>query len=192
MGQSLREPILNLRRKGLTFPAIAAELGCTISVISYHCKGLGLTNAARSPTPREVAEMQRLYDGGLSIAKIATTVNRYRATVARWITTNPKVDITYEQKQKQRSQRVQRRRKQLKVLLVEYKGGCCELCGYNKCIRALEFHHKDPTTKSFGLGFSTYSLTKMKAEADLCSLLCANCHREVEEETHKKAKESLA
>ncbi|MEY4334993.1 MAG: phage FelixO1, partial [Bacteroidota bacterium] len=35
-------------------------------------------------------------------------------------------------------------RKRTKQKLVEHKGGCCEICGYNKCIEALEFHHKDP------------------------------------------------
>ena len=30
---------------------------------------------------------------------------------------------------------------------IEYKGGKCELCGYDKYRGALEFHHKDPTQK---------------------------------------------
>ena len=34
-----------------------------------------------------------------------------------------------------------------KVIQVEYKGGCCQNCGYDKCIDALEFHHLDPTIK---------------------------------------------
>ena len=28
-----------------------------------------------------------------------------------------------------------------KELAVEYKGGCCSNCGYNKCVAALDFHH---------------------------------------------------
>lgn len=28
-------------------------------------------------------------------------------------------------------------------------GGKCEKCGYNKCLDALEFHHKDPSQKEF-------------------------------------------
>lgn len=39
---------------------------------------------------------------------------------------------------------VQRRRKMLRRKAVAYRGGCCELCGYRKCIEALEFHHRDP------------------------------------------------
>jgi hypothetical protein len=70
-------------------------------------------------------------------------------------------------------------RKKTKQLLVEYKGGKCEFCGYNKCIEALEFHHIDETTKEFSISGSTKSLEKQKEEADKCYMLCANCHREL-------------
>ncbi len=70
-------------------------------------------------------------------------------------------------------------RKRTKELLVEYKGGCCEFCGYNRCIEALEFHHIDETTKEFAVSGSTKSLEKQKKEADKCYMLCANCHREL-------------
>ena len=36
------------------------------------------------------------------------------------------------------------RRKKIRQMLVEYKGGKCELCGYNECIDVLDLHHKDP------------------------------------------------
>ena len=74
---------------------------------------------------------------------------------------------------------VDKRRRKNKELLVEYKGGCCERCGYNKCIAALEFHHLDPSTKEFGLTGNTYGLERQKKEADKCILVCANCHREI-------------
>lgn len=78
-------------------------------------------------------------------------------------------------------ERVQRRRDQLKIKAVEYMGGGCALCGYNKCIGALEFHHKNPREKDFGIGSKGYtrSWEKVKAELDKCIMLCANCHREV-------------
>ena len=44
---------------------------------------------------------------------------------------------------------VTKRRRELKHKLVEYKGGKCEKCGYNKCIGALEFHHINEDEKSF-------------------------------------------
>jgi predicted HNH restriction endonuclease len=75
-----------------------------------------------------------------------------------------------------------KRRKQNKLLLVEYKGGKCERCGYAKCVEALEFHHLDPTTKEAKNLGTTAAIEKQKAEADKCILVCANCHREIHRE----------
>lgn len=76
---------------------------------------------------------------------------------------------------------VQRKRDNLKLQAVAYKGGKCECCGYNKCVQALEFHHLDPNEKDFGIGSGgvTRSFEKLKVELDKCIMLCANCHREV-------------
>ena len=77
--------------------------------------------------------------------------------------------------------RVSKRRKKLKLLAVEYKGGKCECCGYDKFIGALEFHHREPEQKEFSIAKSghTRSWDKLKLEVDKCDLLCANnCHRE--------------
>lgn len=83
-----------------------------------------------------------------------------------------------------RSERVSKCRRKRKAVLVEYKGGKCELCGYNKCIAALEFHHKDHTKKEFGLAKSgiTRSLEATKKEVDKCMLVCSNCHKEIHSE----------
>lgn len=64
---------------------------------------------------------------------------------------------------------------------IEYKGGVCQLCGYDKCTEALEFHHY-MDEKNFGISQKGYtrSWEKVKKELDICILLCANCHREVE------------
>ena len=79
------------------------------------------------------------------------------------------------------SEAVQRRRDKIKQLAVEYKGSKCEICGYDKCIAALEFHHKDPTKKDFGISAKGYtrSWETVKTELDKCILVCANCHREL-------------
>ena len=76
---------------------------------------------------------------------------------------------------------VRKRRKKLRQLAVEYKGGKCQLCGYQKCIEAMEFHHRNSSVKDFGISHKGYtrSWTKVKEELDKCTMLCANCHREV-------------
>jgi predicted transcriptional regulator len=77
-------------------------------------------------------------------------------------------------------------RKRKKIELVEYKGGCCEKCGYNKSISVLQFHHLDPTQKDFTISSKSYSLEKLKKEVDKCIMVCANCHLEIHEELRKK------
>lgn len=64
-------------------------------------------------------------------------------------------------------------------LITSELGGCCSRCGYNKCIAALDFHHKDPSKKSFQIAQRwTMTLEHLKEEASKCELICANCHRE--------------
>lgn len=40
-------------------------------------------------------------------------------------------------------------RKNMKLQAVKLLGGKCSICGYSKCIDALEFHHKNPKEKDF-------------------------------------------
>lgn len=67
--------------------------------------------------------------------------------------------------------------REIKQLAVEYKGNSCLVCGYNRCIAALVFHHmKD---KKFSISGSIRSWNKTKEELDKCVLLCSNCHDEL-------------
>ncbi len=61
-------------------------------------------------------------------------------------------------------------------------GGSCQICGYARCLVALEFHHLDPAEKAFAVGQHgiSRSLEKARKEAQKCVLLCSNCHAEVE------------
>ena len=80
--------------------------------------------------------------------------------------------------------RVSDRRRKLKLMAIEYKGGKCYRCGYNKSVRVLGFHHLDPKEKDFNIGRKgfTRSWEKIKKELDKCILVCANCHGELEDE----------
>lgn len=71
------------------------------------------------------------------------------------------------------------RRKMIKVKAVEYKGGKCQSCGYNKCINALDFHHLDPREKDFTISGTSGKWENVKKELDKCVLLCKNCHAEL-------------
>lgn len=62
----------------------------------------------------------------------------------------------------------------------EQLGDACQRCGYSKCAAALEFHHRDPTEKEFGIGAPLgKSYAALAEEMKKCDLLCANCHREI-------------
>ena len=76
---------------------------------------------------------------------------------------------------------VHARRKKVRQMAVEYKGGKCEICGYNRCSDALEFHHNDLSNKKFGISAKGYtrSWKEVAKELDKCMMVCANCHREL-------------
>lgn len=88
----------------------------------------------------------------------------------------------YHRCKKCRSESVTRNRRRRKKHLVELKGGKCEICGYDKCQRALQFHHLNPSEKQFGISSKglTHSKIKMEEEVKKCMLVCANCHAEIE------------
>ncbi len=92
---------------------------------------------------------------------------------------------TYADRAEYLKKAVDKRRKMIRKLAVEYKGSNCEICGYNKCGSALEFHHIEPNVKDFGISAKGYtrSWQKVKSELDKCILLCANCHRELHDGT---------
>lgn len=69
-----------------------------------------------------------------------------------------------------------------KERMVAYKGGRCQICGYAKCLRALEFHHIDPETKEFNIaGSHLRRWDVVQAELEKCILVCANCHAEIDD-----------
>ncbi len=75
-----------------------------------------------------------------------------------------------------------------KKRIIYVMGGCCALCGYDKCSDAMELHHIDPTKKDFTFSqeflcrdWNKYVLPELKK----CILLCANCHREIHFQINK-------
>lgn len=66
-----------------------------------------------------------------------------------------------------------------------YKGGKCQVCGYDKCARALQFHHVDPNGKDFCIAtYRCRAWETVKAELDKCLLVCSNCHAEIHDGTY--------
>jgi len=69
-------------------------------------------------------------------------------------------------------------------ILLDLKQNGCAICGYNKCNRALHFHHTNPKDKKFQINRSTIRkkpVVVLVDEINKCILLCANCHMEIEQ-----------
>ena len=71
-------------------------------------------------------------------------------------------------------------RRSMKLHAIKLLGGSWTVCGYDRCVDALEFHHENPEEKEFKLGSgNTMSWKEYKAEALKCKLVCSNCHKEI-------------
>jgi len=66
-----------------------------------------------------------------------------------------------------------------KTYLVNMFGGGCQKCGYNECLRALSFHHRDRNLKKFCVNYKSLQSSNWETileEVAKCDLLCLNCH----------------
>ena len=162
------EPLIEA---GLTIEAIARRLGVSDSTAKKWLKrhGLKTHHAKRRET---LTEMR---DGGKH--EIELTCRKHGMTRHISVASERRLRCS-----KCRGEAVARRRRKVKELLVAEAGGACVLCGYSRHPAALQFHHVDPATKSFGLGVRgiTRSIERLRIEAAKCVLLCANCHAELE------------
>lgn len=99
-----------------------------------------------------------------------------RALISYYV--NP---LYHELKNKRQNRNRFARRSKYKILM----GGKCQICGYNKCIDALHFHHKDPSQKQFDISTAIWGGQKNINEQQIidelkkCILVCANCHAEI-------------
>jgi hypothetical protein len=69
-----------------------------------------------------------------------------------------------------------------KLKLVREAGGHCTICGYDRNLAALVFHHLGSAEKDFKLdmrSLSNRTLQTLLAELDKCVLVCQNCHAEL-------------
>ena len=58
----------------------------------------------------------------------------------------------------------------------------CYICGYNKCAKALHWHHRNPKVKVKVISkmiSAPMSFEKILKEVEKCNIICANCHAEL-------------
>lgn len=178
--QEIIEKITSLRMDLKTYPEICKEVNISEDKLKKICRKYNLNKSANTLKKHlDSKEVIEYYNVVKSLRLTAKHFNTSRDTLRKIIT----VDILHVRKKEiTKAQSVVEWRKRKKNELVEYKGGKCERCGYSKSVGALHFHHRNPNTKDFAIGAKSYSIERLKKEADKCILLCSNCHIEVHEE----------
>ena len=93
----------------------------------------------------------------------------------------------------QRYQR-ERTRKGKLLIMSELFDSKCSRCGFSEDPKTgkiepelFDFHHRDPSKKEFEIGQKLKcNIDRCIEEAKKCDLLCANCHRVIEDELRAK------
>jgi transposase len=172
-GPVSREDLKALVEKGMSIAEIANEVGRGKAAVRHWLRRYELRTFGASGRRRAV-ESRRAKAAGL--VEVSMFCAKHGETVFVLDRRG------YYRCRRCRSASVSRRRRRLKELLVQESGGACRVCGYSRCIAALEFHHLVRSEKAFSLSEEgvTRSLARARAEAGKCVLLCANCHAEVE------------
>ena len=160
-----KEDLENLVLEGLSIKDISEKTGKSKTTVRYWLKKLNLkTKRAASkesenkycPRCKETKNREQFYqrrgkEGGSVYCKKCT------------------------------SEQTIERMRDFKQKCVEYKGGKCIICEYNKCNDALEFHHVNAENKDFTIShLKSYTFDgRVKKELDKCVLVCNRCHREI-------------
>lgn len=74
--------------------------------------------------------------------------------------------------------KAKKQRHEMKEKAAAFLGGKCCVCGYNKCVNVLSFHHLFDKKFHISLRYQT-TWEKLEPELKKCILLCSNCHTEV-------------
>jgi transposase-like protein len=216
-----REWLARKLESGASYEAIARELGCSASKVSYWASKHGLSSSHRSRHaargPVDLQMLATLVEAGASVRQIAIETGRSPTTIRHWLDrlgsrtragiriaegaaaraageSEPMLTCPIHGRTRHvrrhggyrcnrcRSDHVVARRRRVKLQLISEAGGACALCGYDRYVGALQFHHIDPASKDFSISGKgvTRSLDAARREALKCIVLCANCHAEVE------------
>lgn len=142
----LKESILKLRKEGKKIAEIAKLLNCSETNVKYHCYRNNLQVKTAKTSKEKIIEIQFLLKEGKTRKEISKIVGISVSTIGRFKNT---LLSEIEEEHNNTKTYMQNKRKLMKEKCVEYMGGKCKICGYNKCNSALEFHHLDPNNKEF-------------------------------------------
>lgn len=179
MKKVLKNRIIALYRQGLNYDQIASKLRCAKSTISYHCSDIRQKEDKFSP--ERIIIYQQYYDEGNSLKKTASRFSVSSTSLSKRLKIRR---LTKFQREQRAKSRMQSYRVGVKQKCIEYKGGKCHICGYDKCKAALSFHHLDSSQKDYTISGGTKSFENLKSELDKCILVCSNCHQEIHSGLH--------
>jgi predicted transcriptional regulator len=180
MNKGLKEKIKELHDKGYNYTKITKELNCSKGTVSYH-----LSFYVEEQKKQKVDFLKEI-ENNLPENKI-TFIEKYSKLLTSrelnyFLKTYYKLPKKGLSRGKVPKEYYSDRRREIKKELVDYKGGSCVICGYDKAYRSLHFHHLNPNEKDFTLGRKWGKLgfnDTIKKELDKCILVCANCHGEI-------------
>ena len=182
----MKEKIYNLRKEGKTINEICNILNIKKGTVGYHLRN---TDARKHTSLKDlhVETKNEIIEFYTTNKNLNQTYKKFSFISKDTLKKLLVIENVYLGGKRESSDETSRRKslnvinwkKVKKLELIKYKGGCCEVCGYDKCPAALEFHHKDPKGKDFAISSHSYSFEKMKKEVDKCMLVCSNCHREI-------------
>lgn len=176
----MREDIRTLYESGLTYVEVAEKLGISKSTVNYHCSDISRFKV--KITEESITKIRELNRAGVGKSDIAKELGVSISTISTYVKETSIAPKPFNNKEYYAKNRAKEYAKKVKKQCVDYKGGCCSICGYNKSLAALEFHHLNPLIKDFEISRNVKSFSKLKPELDKCILVCSNCHREIHEE----------
>jgi DNA-binding CsgD family transcriptional regulator len=179
----MRDQILKLRRENMSYDDISKKLNIGKGIISYHLKKEGLNNPINNRGSKITNELikviEELNDGSITKKEIAKKLGISYGTVKKYTGKTPKKFKTKDELRDKQYEKHRQWRLNIKIKCLKYLGGKCSKCGYNRCVGALDLHHKDSNEKEFGIsGGNLKSFDKLIPELNKCEVLCSNCHRE--------------
>ena len=146
----------------MKYTDIIKETGCSKTTVSKYCMQAKLSENPKKIdeiTPEILEFAQKRYNEIGNIKKVAKDLH---VSYQRLVNAGLQIKkIKKEQKEEELTPQASCAQKS-KIKAIEYKGGKYLICGYNKSIRALQFHHIDPSKKDFGISGTTKSFEKLK------------------------------
>lgn len=168
-----RDLLTELVEQGMTIAEIAAVVGRSKSTVRYWMRRFAL-QSRNGRGPRTGNDTLPARAAGIASAIFSCRHHGETEFVLE--------GRGYYRCKECRAERISRRRRRLKEIIVSEAAGRCSICGYHRYLGALQFHHLNPEEKRLGLaaGGLTLAIDTVRAEARKCVLLCSNCHAEVE------------